>query len=115
MTDKPKKWYYYAGERQCMKDPDAVDAIGVGTSGHQSGGLTIDLIRFNEHRAEPRYTMKLSVHCDEWQALTACRDVLDVLAVLGIPSGQMNSVGPFYALRTSLEELGYKNLGLLRE
>lgn len=114
MNDRPERYYYYANERGCMKHPDSVDTIGVGIEGGvQHGCLTIDLIRFEDRGSGPRFSMKVSAHCDEWRALSACRDILDLLSVKSIPSGMMSDAEPFYALRIHIENLGYKNLGVL--
>lgn len=116
MSDKPKRYYYYASERGCMKDPDAVDAIGVGIDdGTRSCTLTINLIRFRDRMGgSPHYSMEAAAHCDEWNVFSECRDVLDLLSktVIRYPN-EMTDTEPFYALRIHLEKFGYKNLGVL--
>ncbi len=116
MGDKPKRHYYYANERGCMKDPDSsvIDALGVGVDdGPRSCSLTIDLIRFRDNG---RFTMRMSAHSDTWNVFTVCRDVLDLLARREVRYPQ-DMLGPeqFYLLREDLENLGYKNLGKLRD
>lgn len=114
MDDPKGKYYYYAGERGCMKDPEAVDAIGVGINdGPNSFCLTINLLRLRDHGHEPHYTMRVEAHNDAWRAFVDCRDVLDLLAKKGIRSGEMTDTEPFYVLRLHLEKLGYRNLGVL--
>lgn len=115
MGDKPKKFYYYASERGCLRDPDSVDAIGVGIDdGARSCTLSINLIRFRDQSSAPRFSMEVSAHCDEWNVFSECRDVLDLLAKKAIRYPQeLNDTEPFYALRIHLEKLGYQNLGVL--
>jgi hypothetical protein len=113
---KPKRYYYYANERGCMKDPDSsvIDELGIGVDdGLKSCGLKIDLIRFRE---KDRFTMKVSAHSDTWSVFTLCRDVLDLLARMEVRYPQeMMGTEQFYLLRVDLENLGYKNLGKLNE
>jgi hypothetical protein len=115
MSDKQKKFYYYASERGCMKDPNSVDAIGVGIDGgDRSCTLSINLIRFQDRGSGPRFTMEVSAHSDEWNVFSECRDVLDLLAKKAIRyPNELNDTEPFYALRIHLEKLGYANLGVL--
>lgn len=111
------KYYYYASKRGCMKDSDAIDTLGVGIEdGARSCGLSINLIRFQDHSSGPRFTMKVSVHSDEWRVFSVCRDVIDLLSKKAIryPS-EMTDTEPFYALRTHLENLGYEDLGVLKK
>lgn len=111
MNEKSKRYYYYASERGCMKDPEAVDEIGIGIEGgKESCSLIIRLMRLRD-----RFTMQASAHNDEWRVFVACRDVLDLLSERASASGEMKNEAPFYALRTHLERLGYKNLGVLVE
>lgn len=107
---KLKRYYYYASERGCMKDPEAADEIGVGIdSGKETCSLRIRLIRLRD-----RFTMEASAHNDEWRVFTVCRDVIDLLSERAIASGEMKNEEPFYGLRSALEKLGYENLGKLR-
>ena len=115
MSSRPKRYYYYAGERGCLRDPNSVDAIGVGVEdGAKSCALTINLIRLGRHGENPRFSMEVSAHSDEWSVFSECRDVLDLLSkkVVRHPDA-MTDMEPFYALRIHLEKLGYRNLGVL--
>jgi len=115
MSEKPKRYYYYASQRGCLRDPNAVDAIGIGVdNGETSCSLTINLIRFRDRSSGPRFTMEVSAHCDEWRVFSECRDVLNLLSKKGIRyPEEMTDTEPFYALRIHLEKLGYQNLGVL--
>jgi hypothetical protein len=115
--DDPKRYYYYASERGCLKDMDSIDEIGVGVhDGMKSCSIRICLMRLRDDGfGRPHYTMKMSAHNDEWRAFMECRDVLDLLSKKTIGPGEMKSDEPFMALRSCLEELGYKNLGKLRD
>lgn len=117
MREKPKRYYYYASERGCMRDPNSIDAIGVGVDdGSRSCCLSINLIRFSDQTSAPRFSMEVSAHSDEWNVFSECRDVLDLLAKKAIRYPQdLNDTEPFYALRIHLEKLGYKNLGKLEQ
>jgi len=112
------RYYYYQSERGCLKHPDSLDELGVGIKdGQDSCGFIISLLCQGNGGFDntQHFSMQLAMHNDEWAALMKCRDVLDLLSERLIPSGQMDSQAPFYALRADLEELGYKNLGLLHE
>ena len=115
MGDKPKRFYYYAKERGCMRDPDSIDAIGIGVNdGAKSCTMTINLIRLRGSADIPRFTMEASAHSDEWNVFSECRDVLDLLSKKAVRYPQeMTDMEPFYALRIHLEKLGYQNLGVL--
>lgn len=115
MADRPKRYYYYATERGCMRDPESIDALGVGVdAGVKSCSLTINLLRLRDNMHAPHYVMEAAAMNDEWRVFVECRDVLDLLATKGVKSGEMTSSEPFYALRSHLEKLGYQNLGPLR-
>lgn len=113
----PKRYYYYASARGCLKDPAGIDDLGVGINdGAKSCGFRITLMRLRDDAFNrPHYTMVLSVHNDEWRVFSECRDVLDLLSKRMIPSGEMRDPTPFYELREDLEKLGYKNLGRLKD
>lgn len=114
MTEKPKRYYYYSLERGCLRDLGAIDAIGVGVdNGPASCSLTINLMRL-AHGSSYRYTMLVAAHSDEWNVLSECRDVLDLLSKKAIRyPEEMTTMEPFYELRGHLEKLGYQNLGIL--
>jgi hypothetical protein len=114
MTEKPKRYYYYANERGCLKSPESIDEIGVGIdAGRKSCCLTIHLLQLKDDFGGPHFTMEATAHNDEWGVFSACRDVLNLLSKRTIPSGEMRDTTPFYALRIYIEKLGYKNLGIL--
>lgn len=114
MADKPKRYYYYSLERGCLRDIGAIDAIGIGVdNGKASCSLVINLMRLRDNMHEPHYVMQAAACNDEWSVFVECRDVLELLATQGIPSGEMTSSEPFYELRSHLEKLGYENLGVL--
>jgi|SRR6266404_3449200 len=113
--ERSGKWHYYASGRGCLTHPDSLDEIGVGLDLNGSSCcLTIRLMGF---KSDPRrhYTMVVCAHSDEWEVFKNCPDVLEMLARNGIKSGEMRTVEPFYDLQKELEEMGYKNLGKLRE
>ena len=111
---KTKRYYYYASERGCMKAPDSVDELGVGVEeAEKSCSLHIRLIRLREDFDRPRFTVEVSAHIDQWRVFVECRDVFELLATRTARSGETRDSEPFYALRIHLEQLGYKNLGVL--
>lgn len=117
MSDRNGKWYYYANERGCLRHPDALDELGIGFDDKKTScSLTIRLMELRKdlpHRRQ--FTMVLCAHNDEWQSFDLCADVFRMLSKNGIPSGMMEAEAPFYDLRAKIENLGYKNLGRLRD
>lgn len=118
MEEIEGKYYYYANERGCLKDPNVTDALGIGIhDGKKSCSITVNLMRLrDEGRYSPsHFTMQAAAHNDEWRVFTECPEILELLSKRMIPAGEMTSMDPFYGLREHLEKLGYKNLGVLKD